>query len=190
MRAKKKYPREWNKGIIQGILQDLDAELAKKGEAISVTAIGGVAIVLQGFIDRSTNDLDLAPISDALRLLRACERLGIDAQIVTQSSTVDFNVIEKIPLFKGKALEFLGVKGEDLIRLKLERFQKHDPEDIYAIIQKEKFPYERFAELVDEGRVDYIGRVEEYLISAHLVVERMYPDKLEDFSRRFRMSGG
>lgn len=81
-----------------------------------------------------------------------------------------------------------GVGAEDLIRLKLERFEKHDPEDIYAIIRKEKFPYERFAALVKEGKGYYIGRVEEYLVSAQLVVERMYPENFKDFSREFGLA--
>ncbi len=185
MTPKKKYPKEWDKETILGILKDLDDYFTKKGERIAVTAIGGIVIVLQDFQPRSTNDLDVAPVSDADRLLEACARLGINAQVVTLVSTVDFNDIERIPLFAGKALTLSGVGAEDLIRLKLERFAKHDPEDIYAIIQREKFPYERFAALVKEGRNLFIGRVEEYLVSAQLVVERMYPEKFENFSREF-----
>lgn len=185
MTLKKKYPKEWDKEIILGILKDIDDYFAEKGERVAVTAIGGIAIVLQDFQPRSTNDLDMAPVSDARRLLKACDRLGIKAQVVTLVSTVDFNVIERVRLFSGKALTLYGVGAEDLIRLKLERFEKHDPEDIYAIIQKEKFPYERFTALVREGKDYFIGRVEEYLVSAQLVVERMYPEKFESFSREF-----
>lgn len=78
--------------------------------------------------------------------------------------------------------------AEDLIRLKLERFKKHDPEDIYAIIRKEKFSYERFAALVKKGKADYVGRVEEYLVSAQLVVERMYSENCKNFSREFGLT--
>lgn len=188
MTLKKKYPKEWNKEDILGIFKDLDDYFVKKRETIAVTVIGGVAIVLQDFQERSTNDLDLAPVSDARRLLKACDKLGITAQIVTLVSTVDLNDVERRPLFTGRALTIYGIGAEDLIRLKLERFQKHDPEDIYAIIQKHKLPYERFVQLVSEGKIDFIGRVEEYLVSAQLVVERMYADKFEDFSRRFGLS--
>lgn len=187
MTQKKKYPREWNKETIGAILKDLDSYFVKKGKKVSVTAIGGVAIVLQDFMPRSTNDLDLAPVDDAESFLEACSRLKIDAQVVTLSSTVDFKHIGKVLLFNGKALELFGVSGEDLIRLKLERFKKHDPEDIYAIIEKQKFPYERFVDLVKEGKIDFIGRVEEYLLSAQLVVERMYPARLAEFSLTFEM---
>ena len=188
MTTKKKYPKEWDKETILEILGDLDDYFVKKGETVVVTAIGGIAIVLQDFQPRSTNDLDMAPVSDAERLLKACGRLGIKAQVVTLVSTVDFNDIERIQLFVGKALTLYGVGAEDLIRLKLERFEKHDPEDIYAIIRKEKFPYERFAALVKEGKDYYIGRVEEYLVSAQLVVERMYPENFKNFSREFGLA--
>lgn len=186
MSIKKKYPREWDKQTILEILQDIDDYFTKKREQVKVTAIGGVVIVLQDFQSRATNDLDVAPISDAKRLLKACDKLGIKAQVVTLASTVDFNEVEKVLLFSGKALTFSGVGADDLIRLKLERFKKQDPEDIYAIIGKEKFPYERFVALVNQGKNDFIGRVDEYLISAQLVVERMYPGKLEDFKRMVR----
>lgn len=182
--TKKKYPKEWDKNTILEILQDLDAYFIKKREKVVVLAIGGLVIVLQDFQQRSTNDVDLAPILNSDRLLKACNQLGINAQVVTLCSTVDFNEARTIKLFTGKMLTINGVSAEDLIRLKLERFHKHDPEDIYAIIQKKKLPYERFAALVDEGKDYFIGRVDEYLLSAQLVVERMYPEKFEEFLQR------
>jgi len=190
MRGKKKYPKEWDKNTILEILQDLDGYFMEKGEKATVTAIGGIVIVLQDFQPRSTNDLDIAPVSDADRLLKACKKLGISAEVVTLCSTVDFNDIRTKPVFTGKALTLNGVGAEDLIRLKLERFRKHDPEDIYAIIEKEKFPFERFVELVREGKSYYIGRVDEYLVSARLVVERMFSERLGEFDRLFGTAFG
>jgi hypothetical protein len=190
MREKKKYPKEWDKKTILEILKDLDDYFVEKGERITVTAIGGIVIVLQGFQPRSTNDLDIAPISNADRLFKACEKLGISAEVVTLCSTVDFNDVQTKPVFSGKALTLNGIGAEDLIRLKLERFRKHDPEDIYAIIEKEKLPFERFVDLVKEGKSYYIGRVDEYLLSARLVVERMFAERLSEFDRLFGKAFG
>ena len=79
----------------------------------------------------------------------------------------------------------LSVMTEDLIRLKLERFRKQDPEDIYAIIQKEKLSYESFVALVKEGLSYFVGRPEAYQISAQIVVETVYADHIEDFKKHF-----
>ena len=187
MAKNRKYPKDWDKQTILTIFADLDTELLKRQKRLSVVAIGGVVIVLQDFQSRSTNDLDIAPISDAEQLLEVCGDLGIHAQVVTLASTVDFTAVQKVRLFSGAALTVDGVGASDLIRLKLERFRKQDPEDIYAIIQKEKFPYDSFAAIVQEGRIDFIGRTEEYLLSAQIVVERMYPEHLEDFKKRFKL---
>ena len=70
---------------------------------------------------------------------------------------------------------------EDLLQLKLERFRKQDPEDIYSIMQKTGVTFEQFFQWVKEGRSYYIGRESEYLLSARIVVERMFPERLSDF---------
>ena len=178
---KRRYPLEWNKNTILKILEDLDQYFSKQDESVEALVIGGVAIVLQNFQSRSTNDLDLAPVSGADRLLKACEKLNIPAQFVSLTSTVDFNAVEKIVLYEGKSLTLYSVSPTDLIRLKLERFRKHDPEDIYAIIKKKQMVFENFETLACEGATNFVGRTNEYILSAQIVVERMYPNHLDDF---------
>lgn len=180
------YPKEWNKETIQKILRDLDRYFAQKKTKVETVVIGGVAVVLQDFQNRATNDIDIAPVADVKKFLNACRALGIDAQCITLSTTVDFTAIERIPLFRGKALTVFSVTPEDLIRLKLERFRKQDPEDIYAIIQKVSLPYNRFVYLVKEGVSDFVGRRETYLLSAQVVAETMYPDKAEAFKKQLK----
>lgn len=72
---------------------------------------------------------------------------------------------------------------EDSLKLKLERFRKQDPEDIYAIIEKTAFPYEKFKGLVKEMLPDFIGNPRELVLSAWIVVERMYPAQAADFEK-------
>ena len=71
--------------------------------------------------------------------------------------------------------------AEDLIKLKLERFRKQDPEDIYAILEKTGMGFDRFQSIVKEMLPDFIGNPRELVLSARLVVERMYPNRLGEF---------
>ena len=163
------------------IFADLDHELQQRKRKISVTAIGGVSILLQGIRDRSTRDIDIADTGDAAAFQEACAQKGIPVDIVTISSTVDFLHAPKVVLFCGKALEVHSVTVEDLIKLKLERFYKQDPEDIYAILDKTALPYERFKDIVSDMLPDFIGNPRSLLLSAMVVVETVYPRNKTDF---------
>ncbi len=163
------------------MFEQLDDLLAKRNEKISVTTIGGVSIILQGIRDRSTADIDIAYVGDAIAFQKACPELGFTVDIVTVTSTVDFAHASKINLFRGKALEVNSITAEDLIRLKLERFYKQDPEDIYAIIEKTALPYERFKAIVADMIPDFIGDPRSLLLSGMIVVETIYPENKADF---------
>lgn len=76
-----------------------------------------------------------------------------------------------------------SVTVEDLIKLKLERFYKQDPEDIYAILETTALPYKRFKDIVSEMLTDYIGNPRTLLLSAMVVVETVYPRRKTDFER-------
>jgi len=179
--TRKKYPREWTKETILEIFRDLDRHFKEKNRPVEILTIGGVPIVLQGFQNRSTNDIDLAPVRDSELFLKACHEAGIPGQIVTLCSTVDFNDVDAMLIFRGSFLKVFSVSPGDLIKLKLERFRKQDPEDIYSIMQKTGVTFEQFFQWVKEGRSYYIGRESEYLLSARIVVERMFPERLSDF---------
>lgn len=71
--------------------------------------------------------------------------------------------------------------AEELLKLKLERFRKQDPEDIYAIIEKAGISYDQFKSIAQEMLLFFIGNPRELLLSALIVVERMYPEKQDDF---------
>jgi hypothetical protein len=163
------------------ILAQIDALLVKKKRKISVTAIGGASIILQGIRDRSTADIDIANVGDAAAFRQACSGKGIPVDIVTISSTVDFLHAPKVVLFRGKALVVNSVTPEELIKLKLERFYKQDPEDIFAIIEKTSLPYERYKAIVSDMITDFIGNPRSLLLSAMVIVETVYPQNKADF---------
>ena len=94
---------------------------------------------------------------------------------------MDFLHAPKVVLFRGKALRVQSVTVKDLIKLKLERFYKQDPEDIYAILEKTALPYERFKDIVSDMLPDFIGNPRALLLSAMVVVETVYPQHKADF---------
>ncbi len=181
--GKAEYPHEWDKPTIQKIFENLDSYFSSRKESLEIVVIGGVSVVYQGFQNRSTNDIDVAPVADADKFLKACLELGIDAQSISISTTVDFHAVSKILLFQGSSLTVFSASPKELICLKLERFRKQDPEDIYSIIQKENIPYDDFVNLVQDAVSSFVGRVETYRIAAQIVVETMYPDQAENFQK-------
>lgn len=163
------------------LFQKIDAELLKTGQRAQVTVLGGLAIILQDFRERSTLDFDIAPSPDAKIFSKICDKLTIPLDIVTMSSTVDLAHADTTVQFSGQFLTVHSVMAEDLIKLKLERFQKQDPEDIMAIIDKTNLSYDVFKKIVREMLLDFVGHPRGLILSAQEVVERKYNQHLDDF---------
>lgn len=159
----------------------IDQALAKQNHKIHVTVLGGLAIIAQDFRSRATNDIDIAHTSDAHLFEQTCKKLSIHVDIVTVASTVDFNHIKTETIFTGKHLVVGAVTAPDLIRLKLERFQKHDEDDIYAILQKTKMPYDEFKNIVLDMLQYYVGNPRTLALSAQIVVDRHFPEMSQNF---------
>lgn len=166
--------------------QKIDGELENLGKRVQITVLGGLAIILQGFRDRSTLDIDIAPTSDAKTFSKICQKLKIPVDIITISSTVDFVHTETNRQFSGKFLMVNSVSSKDLIKLKLERFRKQDPEDIMAIIDKINLSYDSFQNLVKEMLADFIGDPRFLILSAQDLIERKFPEHLEIFVKFFK----
>ncbi len=165
------------------LFEKIDEELFKISQKARVTVVGGLAIILQGHRDRVTLDIDIAPTADASLFIKICKKFQVPVDIVSISSTVDLVHAKKINQYRGKSLTVDSVGAEDLIKLKLERFYKQDPEDIFAIIDRTALPYEKFKTLVQEMLPDYIGNPRSVILSAQEVVERKYPNHLNDFEK-------
>jgi hypothetical protein len=176
-----KIPKAATRGDLLEIFSEIDEALQKKRAKQSITVIGGVSIILLGLRDRSTLDIDIANVGDAAAFRKICSGHGIQVDIVTVVSTVDFAHAPKVMVYEGKALTVDSITAEDIIKLKLERFRKQDPEDIYSIIEKISLPYERFKSIAQDMLPDFIGNPRELLLSALIVVERMYAEKQDDF---------
>lgn len=169
------------------LFQKIDQDLSRQHQAVSVTVLGGASVILLGFRERATIDIDIAPSKNAELFESICKKHGLPVDIITIASTVDLHHCDSIIVFKGAQLIVKSVMAEDLIRLKLERFRKQYPEDIYAIIQHEKLPYERFKEIAVDMLPDYIGNTRELALSALIVVEQLYPNHAADFTKAVRL---
>lgn len=159
----------------------IDQALHKHGRKIHVTVLGGLAIIAQEYRERATHDIDIAHNSDAKLFERTCKTLSIPVDIVTVASTVDFNHIATETIFTGKHLVIDAVTAPDLVRLKLERFQKHDEDDIYAVLKKTKMPYDEFKNIVLDMLQYYVGNPRTLILSAQIVVDRHFPEKSKEF---------
>ena len=163
------------------IFEEIDGVLLKEKKRCRITAIGGVSIICLGIRERATQDIDIANVDDAVAFQQCCAKRNVKVDIVTIASTVDLAHAPRVKLYEGEALKVESISAEDLLKLKLERFRKQDPEDIYAIIGKAGVSSAAFRSLVNEMLPYFIGNPRELLLSALIVVERMYPEDQEDF---------
>lgn len=175
------------KGLLE-IFSKIDSVLQKKKQNLTLITLGGASIILLKIRDRVTMDIDIASNQDAVLFEKICNELGFPVDIITQTSTVDFENEPKIDIFKGKALQVKSITPQNLIKSKLERFYKQDPEDIYATIKKIKLSYESFKALVQEMIPYFIGNPRTLLLSALIVVQTMYADNEADFKKAFSIS--
>lgn len=170
------------------IFAAIDRVFAKKRQRLNVTILGGLAIILQDFRTRSTMDVDIAPTRDAETFVAACRTLGVPVDVVTIASTVDLVHAPTVAVYTGEALTVAAIEARDLIKLKLERFYKQDPEDVFAIIAHIRLAYSHFADIVRDMLIDFIGNPRGVVLSAQEVVERMYPEHLDEFVQLIRVT--
>ncbi len=161
--------------------QKIDNDLQKSGKKLKIKTLGGASILLLGMRERVTADIDIASTGDAAEFQKLCTDNNINVDIITVASTVDLTHSPAITVFEGKNLTVESVTPRDLLKLKLERFYKQDPEDIYAIIKHESLSFDEFKTIANEMCLDFIGNVQQLKISAQIVVEQMWPDKAGNF---------
>ena len=113
---------------------------------------------MQDFKARATQDIDIIPKAKGLTLfLDLCKKKGIQTQVISILSTVDFDQLDPKEIYHGEFLKVNALSSTDLIKSKLERFFKQDPEDIYAMIEKDHIAYDDFKDLVQEMLADFVG---------------------------------
>jgi uncharacterized nucleotidyltransferase DUF6036 len=165
-----------------------DSRLSARDLSASYIILGGAALVLLDIIARSTVDLDL-PAQEMSQLINeAGNEFGIEIDIVTQCTTVDFTECPKKMVFAGDALKIFSIQTPDLLKSKLERFQKQDPQDINAIILHDKLSYTKFKQIFSEMTKFWVGHPDRLKMHARTVVEWNYPNDIADFYSAFKLS--
>ena len=175
-RPKGFHPRR--RGDFLSLFSKIDTALKQEGQKADVILLGGASVVLLGFRERATGDIDIVAGASAGLFCKTAEGIGIPTDVVTVSSTVDFEEAPKTIVFQGKNLTVRSIKAEELIKLKLERFRKQDPEDIYAILEKSKISFDQFVSLVKQMLPDFVGNPKTVILSAQIVVEHLYPENV------------
>lgn len=140
------------------LFEKVDRLLAsQQAPPTTVVILGAASILLLDVRERATYDIDVAPVHDALRFKQIMEELGVPVDLVTVTTTVDFEKGGRYPVFTGKKLSVVSVDENDLIKLKLERFRKQDPDDIQAIIAKFEIDFERYREIAISAAQNFVG---------------------------------
>lgn len=174
--------RSLNKDELHRLFADIDSALRSP---MTITVLGGAAIVLAEYRDRTTIDIDIAPQHDAQRFAASCKTRGIPTDIIAMTNTVDLTHCDRVLCYEGTQLTIYRINAEDLIRSKLERYQKHDADDIAAIIEREHIAYRDFEDIVRDMLTIFIGNPTPLRLSARDLVERHYAEHLETFDQTF-----
>ncbi len=184
--AKKNYRKELYKPEIADFFDAAESKLTKLKRKMEITIIGGAALVYQEYIQRSTHDIDLALARNAADFEKLFSDLGIEVNVRQVYTTVDLTGDDDtVKVYGGNSLTVYSANAEALIKMKLERFRDTDESDIIAVITIEDISYDRFKALVSEGLKDYIFNKTMYAISGAVIVERVYPDRANDFHAAF-----
>lgn len=172
---KKRKLKTLTKKDLELIFRSVDEELVRKnGKNVEVLLIGAASILMLDVLERGTVDIDVAPLFDAPRFARMVTRMGVPVDLVSVTSTVDFQSAARLTVFEGAKLHVTSVNEADLIKLKLERFRKQDPADIEAIIKKFSIDYGRYKEIVLEAVRDYVGHPRTFCLGALQVAANCY----------------
>lgn len=170
-----KINRPLTKKDLMDVFYQMDQELLRQqAKPIKALIVGGCAMIMLNLIERSTYDIDLAPVMDAMTFRELAHQFGFIADIVTVSTTVDFNDFAPIQVFKGPCLMIEAVPPEFLMKMKLERFRKQDPQDIDAIIKKQQLDYQTYKSMVVEAAKDFVGNPRPFALSILQVAENHY----------------
>ena len=141
-----------------------------------VVFVGGGALILMGYISRSTHDLDVIMATNKLHKL--FWKYDMNARVLAYENSFPYNFGDRLKLLLvGKKIDFYTASLEDIVIAKLYADRPQDKQDVIAVV-----PYvdwdalERYALNDDEAKASALN-------------ERNYNDFLftyNEYVRRFR----
>ncbi len=176
------------RGDIENFLRALDRAL--KGPA-TMLVIGGTAAVLRYGATRATQDIDtLSTVSQSLALAASAARaktgLDIPIQYVTIADTPeDYESRLERVLPQLKRLSVLVPERHDLVLMKAVRAYEHDIQVIREIHSHAPLDLEVLVDrfLNEMSPIGNRTRIRQNLL---LVIEKVFPDAVDDVERRLR----
>lgn len=155
----------------------LDEEVSMvmpEGEKIIMTIIGGGALILQGYLNRITLDIDLIDIYNPV-LFPILEKYDVNCRSNAFIDCVAENYnsrLVKIDL-NTKIIDYYTLSLEDLVIMKLFSFRGKDHQDIRTKEVLENLNWELLDEIISSGEADtsfnkrryneFLSRYKEYV---------------------------
>ena len=112
---------------------DRDAFLKYDNEGkFHVVLVGGGALILMGYIARSTHDLDV--IRAAKELHELFEKYDMNCRVLAHENSFPYNFEDRLkPLWSGKKIDFYTASLEDIVIAKLCADRPQDKQDLIAV---------------------------------------------------------
>jgi hypothetical protein len=168
---------QFENDVLMGFLTELDKELKRK---IRLVAVGGTAMTLLNLksstidIDFDVSAEDTGALASALKAVPHGFRIDVfrDGLIFSQQLPDDYASLS-IPIKTGcSRIDLFALHPIDIVVTKIGRLNERDLQDIDACIRSYGITRQEIE--LRAGKVEYIGREENYRINLDHVLKRFF----------------
>ena len=165
-------------GLYQRMLQiDRDAFIMYGGDdRYHLVIVGGGALILMGYIPRSTHDFDVLSASRVLHELLC--KYDMNTHVVAYGNNFPYNYEDRLNLiWSGKKIDFYTASLEDIVIAKLCADRPQDKEDVIAV-----------AKFLDWDVLEHLA-IDDNELKSSILNDRNYYDfvnSYHEFTRRYR----
>jgi len=174
-----KFSKEGIQERIEQLDEHVDLEFDGDGR-FQVVIVGGGALIVRGYLSKSTDDIDILAADS--RLLGLMKLYNMNGNVNAYMDSFPFNYEDRIvPLWSGKKIDYFTASLEDIVISKLYSIRDDDLTDIENVVQN-----------IDWDLLEHLA-VDEDEIKKSLLSDRGYMNfeaNYEIFERRFRPCKG